>query len=181
MLSALQSFPTSSSIPSSVSISTPQLYHFQEDANIEVIQYLPNTTTLKEAIHSLSSMRAFSIGHSLGSWLRAFHHWTSVPEQNDLVEKIRANVEMRALKQKITFEQGHDILCRFPDIFGEKERTLWGAIRAAHGGGLGLEEPDTKDDGWGIIHGDLWTGKYVTFPLDPCILCPYINSMLSAY
>ncbi|KAF1958725.1 hypothetical protein CC80DRAFT_18095 [Byssothecium circinans] len=165
MLAALCTFPLPSALLFDILTRTPRLYHFEQNANVEVIQYFPGTTTLKEALPSLPSAQAASIGHALGSWLRAFHTWTSTPEQNELREDVAGNEKMKALKWKITYEQGSDVLQRFPEVLGEEEKELWEAIKASEKCRMANGADAEGDGGWGVVHADFWTGKWATSPL----------------
>ncbi|KAF2643436.1 hypothetical protein P280DRAFT_547580 [Massarina eburnea CBS 473.64] len=159
MLSALRNFRPPFTPTSQVIINTPHLHHFEEAANVEVIEYFPNAITLKEALPSLSPSQAGSVGHALGSWLRSFHSWSSTPENVELKNKVGENEKMKALKWKITYEQGSDVLKRFPETIGNDEQTIWEEIKASERGEMDGDKCNGAGNEWGIIHGDFWSGN----------------------
>lgn len=157
MLVALQNRPRLNFGNDPLTSSTPRLHHFIEDQNIQIIEYLSHTVTVKEALPSFSNLQSASIGHSIGSWLRALHDWTSKPEQASLHDMMVENKDMKALKWKITYEQGTQVLKRFPEVFA-KWGEMWGDIKTSREAEYGNEGSGTV----GIVHGDFWSGKYGT-------------------
>lgn len=157
MLAALRDRLTRDSDPGCLTVSTPSLCHFVESENIQVIEYFAGTATVNEALMSLTDSQTDSIGRSIGLWLRLFHDWTSEPEQAKMRAMIADNKEMRALKWKITYEQGTQVMDRFSDVLTEEGRDMWEEIKASR---VNEEKEEEGDDGVGIIHGDFWSGKY---------------------
>ncbi|CAI6335832.1 unnamed protein product [Periconia digitata] len=155
MLAALQDGLYVNTHADRLVVSTPRLYHFDQDNHVQVMEYFPNTTTLRDALPSLTDSQATSIGRSVGLWLRSFHDWSSKPEQKRLRDTVERNKDMRALKWKITYEQGTQVLERFPDIVGKRSKEMWDEIKASHESG---EEADSDDD-FGVTHGDFWSGN----------------------
>lgn len=163
MLTALNTFPETS-----FGITTPHLYLFKRQANIMVIADLPNALDVKSILVSprvnatFNPLVASSIGRGLGAWLRAFHEWGSRPSQLQLLDEMGQNKAMRELKYKITYDSFIRVLQKFPDVLGDDGMLLEEVkIMAAK-----EFETTTKDkirEGWGLIHGDFWTGKYVDF------------------
>ncbi|PVI06565.1 hypothetical protein DM02DRAFT_623090 [Periconia macrospinosa] len=136
-------------------MSTPRLYHLNEAQSVQIIEYVPNTVTVKEALRTLTPSQAASIGHSIGSWLRSFHDWTSESKQTKLRDAIAKNKDMKALKWKVTWEQATQVLERFPNILAKWGKGLWEEIKDSK------KKDATVNDGEeiGIIHGDFWTGN----------------------
>lgn len=143
--------------PDCLAVTTPLLYHFVERENIQVIEYFAGVVTVNEVLLSLTDSQTASIGGSIGSWLRAFHDWTSEPGQAKIRTMMANNKEMRALKWKITYEQGMQVLDRFADVLTEEGREMWEEIKSSR---VHEEESEEGCDEVGIIHGDFWSGKY---------------------
>ena len=68
---------------------------------------------------------------------------------------------MRALKWKITYEQGDDVIQRFPEILGEQGKTTWEEMKTSKEEEMKVEAGG-KGEAYGVLHGDFWTGKCVT-------------------
>lgn len=96
-----------------------------------------------------------SVGFHLGSWLRAFHSWADEPEQRELQLQLPQDDPMTRIKCGFTFYSFIEVLKKFPEVLGDQEDLLL-SIRDA------LVHESVKspcEEGWGIIHGDLWGGK----------------------
>ncbi|KAH9883933.1 kinase-like domain-containing protein [Xylariomycetidae sp. FL2044] len=177
-----------------VRVRTPHLLFFDPESRIQVLEYIQGTTDLKSRIlllsppspqeqlelDPLSQPTATSIGQVLGSWLRAFHAWTTnysssttttTTSQQEAVylrlDRIRGNEHMRDLKYRITYDAFIGVVRKFPSVWAEYGETLEQVrSRAAREFGESpvREEGDGEGVGegvedWGIIHGDFWTGN----------------------
>lgn len=159
MLNALKYFPYTASL-----VKVPYLYLFSRETNTQVLEDIPGVVDLKTILTSptanavLSQSRATSIGRALGSWLRAFHSWTSVPSQANLRAEIGDNEPMRKLKYLITYDSFTGVLEQFPEVLEDYKKSLEDVKDLATvefqktGSGEQREE-------WGCIHGDFWSGK----------------------
>lgn len=96
-----------------------------------------------------------SVGYYIGSWLRAFHSWADAPQQASLRALLPLDDPMREVKCRFTFDNFIGVLEQFPAIIkGHEEELL--SIRDAMVSEFGKTH---NEDGWGIVHGDLWGGK----------------------
>jgi hypothetical protein len=131
-----------------------------------VMADLPHAVDLKSILVSpqvnttLTTPVASSVGYGLGVWLRAFHTWGSRPAQIQLLKSLGQNAPMRRLKFRITYDTFIPVLRNFAPILGDDEPILE-AVRQ-----MAVEEFEmmpigtvTAEEGWGLIHGDFWTGK----------------------
>ena len=154
---------------------TPRLLMFDQSQNTQILEDYPGTVDLTRLLRTWSNAddihiksRASSIGFQLGLWLRSFHSWTSEPNQADLRKAVSGNQPMQLLKEGISYGSFMTILeTLYPQLLDgtrEKlERVRDMAAREFH-------TPGSYGDGdnWGIIHGDFWSGKYLTpEQLDP--------------
>lgn len=164
MLRALINFPGTADGTKTV-ISTPHLYLFDRETNTQVLEDCSDTTDLKTLLvspginNTLPEIDPSSIGHSLGCWLRSFHIWTSGPPQAALRAAIRRNEGMQNLKRSITYDSFLGILQTYPQLVDGHMQTLQ-AIKAMITAEFSLDESAMeRDENWGLIHGDFWTGK----------------------
>ncbi len=80
MLKALGTFNNSAS-----AVGVPHLYLFNKKTKTQVLEDIPGVVDLKTLLMSpaandvLSHSLASSIGRILGSWLRSYHSWVSLP------------------------------------------------------------------------------------------------------
>ena len=162
MLRALQGLVAPSS--HGVAVAVPQVYHFDEELRIQVIENLYPAVDLASLVSptvSRNTLDATNIGVAVGSWLRAFHGWTSSSEQVELRREISGRCRpMRDLKRMITYDNLFGVLQRFPAILQKHEVALKQVEQLAD---IEFKQQPVNDeeidDAWGIIHGDFWTGK----------------------
>lgn len=165
MLCALAKFSGGTTPTAKTEIKAPRLHLFKREANVQILEDFSDTTDLKTilvspGIHaSLPEPSLASIGRELGSWLRSFHTWTSAPEQVSLRETIGHNEGMRKLKRSITYDSFLGILELYPQLVeGHLE-----ALQTVKETMIAQFEVDTppidREEEWGLIHGDFWTGK----------------------
>lgn len=156
-----------------VTIKTPRFYLFDRQTNTQVIEDLVDTDDLKSVFfldHDARSLRfglppstALAIGRHLGSWLRSFHDWASAPEQAGVRTSVGENRSMRDLKRMVTYDGVLAVLRNYPDeLLGDGIEATLQII--ADRMGEEFEKPLPKEnepleDGWGLIHGDYWSGK----------------------
>jgi hypothetical protein len=162
MLNTLAAFlppPTADAV-----IKTPRLYHFNRQTNTQVIQDFPGTEDLKsifflpDAADFLPGPSPVTIGHRLGSWLKAFHVWAREQHQGKQHKAIGVNNPMRDLKRMITYDSVLGVLENYPELLAGHKEALE-TIRDAMG--KEFEKLPGEEDGedWGVIHGDFWSGK----------------------
>lgn len=104
----------------------------------------------------MSSAR--SLGRALGSWLRSFHDWAADEKQAECRDTLAKNGVMKDLKFYVNYAMLIDTIENFPNILGES-RDVFERVRDFAAAELKREH---CDDVYGIIHGDFWTGKYVS-------------------
>jgi hypothetical protein len=148
-------------------VRTPRFFHFNQQTNTQIQEYLPNSVNLKAyAIKHLFDNplhlkdRLMGIGNDLGRWLRDFHSWAALPAQRALQASIKQNKEMQTLKNAINYTALVTSIRTYPDILGDA-REILEQVKAMS------EEELADEDTLQIIHGDFWTGKYV-HPTSSC-------------
>jgi hypothetical protein len=144
-------------------IKTPRLCLFDRETEIQILEDFTDTTGLKWTLISPNAGTLLpppipaTIGRHLGSWLRSFHTWALAPEQAALRAQMWQNDPMRKVKFTFTYESFLNVLENYPELLEGHERTLQ-TVRDAMA--KEFERPSTEDDeGWGLIHGDFWSGK----------------------
>jgi hypothetical protein len=103
----------------------------------------------------MSKASARALGHSLGSWLRAFHGWASKAEQAETKEILSKNQALKDLKFYINYTWLLDTIGNYPAIL-EDSREIFEKVRDFAAEELKKTE---YDDEYNVIHGDFWTGK----------------------
>ncbi|KAH8904933.1 hypothetical protein BR93DRAFT_881392 [Coniochaeta sp. PMI_546] len=148
---------------SSAVIQTPRLYLFSQETNIQVLEDFTNTDSLRAFLFSpatdlsLPQSSPAAIGRSLGLWLRSFHTWASAPEQSPLQEQMWQHDPMRKVKYDYTYGSFVEVLGHYPELLRDHENALTSVQDAI---AKELDKPSTeRDEGWGIIHGDFWSGN----------------------
>lgn len=66
---------------------------------------------------------------------------------------------MRRLKYRATYESFVKILETFPNMLDESSRKTLESVQAMATDEFARAAGGDLDEGWGLIHGDLWTGK----------------------
>ena len=144
-----------------ISVKTPRLLDFNQETDTQVLEDLPNSIDLKNFLLSgvsddLPESSGRALGGALGSWLKLFHQWTAEEQQMESTRLLGENKVMRDLKFWVNYTMLMDTIENFPGIL-EEGRDIFEKVR-----GLAVAELERQshDDGYGIIHGDFWTGKY---------------------
>jgi hypothetical protein len=176
----------STSTPDSggVVVRTPCLYIYDPERNTQIIEDFVDTTDLKAILFSPNAQDLLSpsspgrhssnssVGYSLGSWLRAFHTWSSTsagPEMASLRAQMWRNDWVRKFKYRYTYDSVLRVLGTYPEILlrgfeGTLEDFRDGIAeevgRASPSSIEGEEERGREE--YGIIHGDFWMGKYAS-------------------
>ncbi|CAI7646087.1 unnamed protein product [Penicillium pancosmium] len=139
ILRALSGLPPYSE--AGVTVKAPELLHFDAETDTQIVEDLPDSVDLKTFLLSnvssdVSKASAEAVGRALGSWLRSFHDWGNSKDQLGCKATLGENESMKQLKfwSRDVFEQVRD--------FAATELTK-----------------ENHDDGFGIIHGDFWTGN----------------------
>ncbi|KAK8125751.1 uncharacterized protein PG998_001510 [Apiospora kogelbergensis] len=166
MLQVLDGFPRTITSPSSgaVEVRVPQLYHFDRETHTQVLQDFADTTDLTTILQSPSAFQRtlpasspMIVGQALGSWLRMFHSWASMPAQKTLLEGVGPNQGMRRLKCLTTYDSFIEILERHPEAIGGYKDTLEDVQAVMK---QEFEKPPADGKGSsGLIHGDFWSGN----------------------
>lgn len=202
LLNVLTDFLPSTGTSSTVVVRTPRLYHHDLATNTQIIEDFVNATDLKSILFStnahnlllrptspgLSNSSSSSIGYNLGSWLRAFHTWSSASAPGSETASLRAqmwrNDWMRKVKYRYTYDSVLRVLGKYPEIllrgFESTLEDLRDGVAEEFGGSsLSIEEEEKGEGGreeYGIIHGDFWMGKYAQFTLS--FSCIVQNSLI---
>ncbi|OQD72107.1 hypothetical protein PENPOL_c001G00212 [Penicillium polonicum] len=143
-----------------ITVKTPRLLDFNRETNTQVFEDLPNSIDLKNFLlskvsHDLSESSGRALGSALGSWLRSFHHWTAEEQQIECTKILGGNKVMKDLKFWVNYTMLLDTIENFPDIL-EGNREIFEKVRDLAAAEL---EQQSHDDGYGVIHGDFWTGN----------------------
>lgn len=155
-LDGLESYESSEKII----VKTPRLFHFDKETNTQILEDLPDSVDLKHYLiacvsRDMSKSSSHALGHSLGAWLRAFHHWGSKPGQAETREILSKNQTLKDLKFYINYTWLLDTIENFPAIL-EGSREVFEKVRDFAAGELKRTELDNE---YNVIHGDFWTGK----------------------
>lgn len=143
-------------------VKTPNVFVFDREANIQILEDLANTDGLKTVLLSpdvgtiVPSPEA--LGLLLGSWLQAFHEWASAPDQAIVRSQMGQNDRMRKTKYEHTFAAIMRVLGEHPTLLHGYRDELQSVQEAV---AKDFERPTTTegDKYWGLIHGDFWSGK----------------------
>jgi hypothetical protein len=141
-------------------VKTPRVFHFDQENNTQVLEDLPHSIDLKNFLlsdlsHGVSETSGRSLGSALGSWLKSFHNWASKSEQADSRSLLAQNGTMKDLKFYVNYSMLMDTIANFPGIL-EDSRGVFEELKDFAAAELKKSE---EEDGFGIIHGDFWTGK----------------------
>lgn len=139
---------------------TPRVFQFDRETNTQIMEDLPNSLDLKNFLlsdlsHGVSESSGRSLGRSLGSWLRSFHDWADKSEQAETRSLFAQNGTGRDLKFYINYSMLIDTVANFPDIL-EESRGVFEEVKSFAAAEL---KKSDREEGFGIIHGDFWTGK----------------------
>jgi hypothetical protein len=151
-------------------VKTPRLHLFLRDTNIQVLEDFQDTTDLKNVVVSNSEFKAevaASVGYRMGSWLRQFHDWSTSLNGNINAlggVEIGRNEPMRQLKYNITYGSILEILGNnFSELLEGFRPTLEEVVDETKKKFQTVSGDRVEDRNWCLIHGDFWSGKYVTF------------------
>jgi hypothetical protein len=150
-----------------ITVKTPRLLQFNRETDTQVFEDLPNSVDLKtfllsEVSRDLSESSGRALGSALGSWLRSFHNWTTEEQQVESTNLLGENKVMKELKFWVNYTMLMNTIENFPDIL-EKDRDIFEKVRDLAAAEL---ERQNYDEGYGVIHGDFWTGKYALLDLN---------------
>lgn len=163
MMTTLEQFPGTLT-SSSLRVTIPRSFFFDANSCIQVIEDLfpaVNLTSLLSLVIFRNQQEVTALGAAIGSWLRAFHDWTSEPPQIGLRRDVARRCEpMRKLKRQITYGSLFAVLQSFPMIL-EKHKSVLNQIQQLAVAEFQKQwrEDDQDVSAWGVIHGDFWGGK----------------------
>ncbi|KGO70485.1 Aminoglycoside phosphotransferase [Penicillium italicum] len=143
-----------------INVRTPRLLDFNVETNTQVLEDLPSSIDLKSFLlskvsHGLSESSGRALGSALGSWLKSFHQWTAEEQQTGTRKLLGENKVMKNLKFWVNYTMLLDTIGNFPGIL-EEDRDVFEKVRDLAAAEL---ERQSHDDGYGVIHGDFWTGN----------------------
>lgn len=161
LLSSLASLLPAQASGKTVVIKAPRLYLFDRETNTQVLEDLINAGSFKSILFSPAADSLVPqppvIGRHLGSWLRSFHDWSSAPQQAAIRNQLWQKDPVRKLKYLVTFDVFLAVLEKFPELLEDHQQTLKEVQEAM---AADFQKPSTDaDEGWGLIHGDLWSGN----------------------
>ncbi|KAK6221398.1 hypothetical protein LQW54_001499 [Pestalotiopsis sp. IQ-011] len=161
LLSSLASRSSTQASAKTVVVKAPRLYLFDRETNTQVLEDFTNAGGFKSIVFSPDADSLVPqppvIGRHLGSWLRSFHDWSSAPQQSAIREQLWQKNPFRKLKYLVTFDVFLGVLEKFPELLDGHQKTLKEVQEAK---AAEFQKPSTEaDDGWGLIHGDLWSGN----------------------
>ncbi|KAF3017071.1 hypothetical protein E8E14_006232 [Neopestalotiopsis sp. 37M] len=163
LLSSLANLTPPQVTTDTVVVKAPRLYYFDRESNTQVLEdfadaggfrpilFSPNAGTLRP--------QPIEIGHHLGSWLRSFHEWALEPRQAALRAQLGQKDPVRKLKRSVTFDVFLTVLEGFPGLLNGHQETLQ-VVQEAMTKEF-LKPAMDEDEGWGLVHGDLWSGNIV--------------------
>ncbi|ATY60933.1 kinase-like domain [Cordyceps militaris] len=140
---------------------TPTLLYFNPATSTNVQEYLPEAMSLKHyalqhfktaTADSLARPHCYSLGLSLGMWLRMFHRWVREGDNSALRDLVAANTEMQAIKKRLNYDNLPQSMARHqPDVGDCRDMFKQVADMAA----AELRDSESLH----VIHGDFWTGN----------------------
>lgn len=166
-----------------VKVSTPRLFYANDEACVSVIEFVTSSINLTQALTwddppRLTSDHAFAAGVALGTWLRAFHHWSSQPAREELLAFVKQNTAMSELKYRVEYGIILEVLQHFPDVLASHRDILEGVVASVAKDFKEQSGSETTND-WTIIHGDFCLGKSVVpSPLTRRMYLTYMTSIL---
>ncbi|KAI0389922.1 kinase-like domain-containing protein [Xylariaceae sp. FL0594] len=139
-------------------VRTPKLYHYDEQHNTQIHEFLRNSKDLKtyalDRYGADTSEDARSqcrqLGRALGGWLRGFHARSAT--QTGLRETVARNTAMQQLKNTINYSWLLDRVAQFPSVLGEA-MNVFEEVKA-----MAAKELEDRSK-LQVIHGDFWTGN----------------------
>lgn len=140
-----------------IAIATPILYHYDRENSTLITSDFQSAIDLKSYLTkhatAVTHQQACRLGVALGQWVYRFHLFGKEPHQRALIGTILENKNMADFKCSINYGRLVDTIASFPGVLSES-RQLFQDIFARR-----FEE---KVNGvQALIHGDLWSGKYV--------------------
>lgn len=163
LLKSLFNYPHSTI---STTVKPPRLYLYDKETKTQVLEDFADTSGFKAMLYSadadtlLPLPSTSTIGHHLGHWLRSFHTWALAPEQAVLRAQMWQNDPMRKTKHLFTYDCVLEVLKNYPELLEGNKKTLE-TIRDTMAKDVQRSSLE-QGNGYGLIHGDLWSGKYVT-------------------
>lgn len=148
---------------STATVKAPRLYLYDKETNTQVLEDFANTSEFRTMLYSADADTPPSpsnIGRYLGRWLRSFHTWALAPEQAALRARAWQNDPMRETKYLFTYGCVLEVLKNYSELLDGYEETLE-TIRDTMEKEVQRSSLE-QGDGYGLIHGDFWSGKYVT-------------------
>ncbi|KAJ5545400.1 hypothetical protein N7461_007704 [Penicillium sp. DV-2018c] len=141
-------------------VKPPLLLHFDRKTNTQVLEDLPSSIDLKhyllsEISNGVSESTAKSLGRALGGWLRSLHSWADKAEQAEFKAMLGTHQVMKDLKFYVNYTMLMDTIENFPGLL-EETRGVFDEVRNY---AAAESKREDHDDGYGIIHGDFWTGN----------------------
>ncbi|GKZ33665.1 hypothetical protein AbraIFM66950_003694 [Aspergillus brasiliensis] len=146
MLKAMKVLPPAKDLD--VTTTSPILYKYYAASHTAILSDLPRSSQLQVYLSTpeLDTKEVFSVGVSLGRWMRKFHEWGAMPDQASLRREIKGNREMAEMRYNITYGSLKESIARYPAIFGSSAHVFKRLEQR-----LDTELVGTEDQ---LIHGD---------------------------
>lgn len=157
------------SLSASANVRPPLVYLYDAKSSIQIQEDFSDTDGLRPLMFSANAHELIpsptTVGHYLGDWLRTFHKWALEPEQVTLRAQMWLNDGMRKTKYDFTYNTVLDVFGNYPELMLGREETLKNFTKFIT---AELERPSSAaGDGYGLLHADFWSGKYVSNPVLP--------------
>ena len=138
----------------SILVRVPEILHYFPSKYIQIIEDLPNTSTLKAHLLNRSFEPAFAdaCGRVIGAWAVKFHRWGRHPDQEGLRRVLSSYTEAGVFKYRLSCGRLDATIEKFPEILDNK-KSLFQHVSQR------ITAITHRDDDVGIIHGDFWPGK----------------------
>jgi hypothetical protein len=124
---------------------------------IQIIEDLPNTSTLKAHLLNRSFEPAFAdaCGRVIGAWAVKYHRWGRHPDQEGLRRILSSYRETGVFKYRLSCGRLDATIEKFPEMLGNK-KSLFQHVSQR------ITAITHRDDDIGIIHGDFGLGSDYT-------------------
>lgn len=136
------------------------MYHFNQDSNTQVQEYLRDAVSLKHyaiqhyAAPTPESLKpqCLQLGRCLGGWLRSFHNWSNGPDNQGFRDILPTDRESQKLKHMINYGQLVQMVDKYPEILRDARDVFQQVSDQAAAETEDLSKLE-------VTHGDFWTGK----------------------
>ncbi|KAG4443703.1 hypothetical protein IFR05_000792 [Cadophora sp. M221] len=138
----------------SIVVRVPEVLQYFPGDHIQIIEDLPNTSTLKAHLLNkyFEPAFAYACGRAVGSWAVKFHGWGRHLDQEGLRGILSTYKEAGIFKFSLSCGRLDATIAKFPELPGSR-KTLFKQVSER------ISAITHRDADVGIIHGDFWPGK----------------------